>query len=101
MESKVETHNNEQRKKYLEQFEFALFLFKKVKNKDCKITGKARAGESYTYFVAPRPSFVFFIIAVKGASRPPVKPMRSPSDHPIIASKRKPKLLSVSFGAAY
>ena len=40
MESKVETHNNEQRKKYLEQFEFALFLFKKVKTKTVKLQEK-------------------------------------------------------------
>lgn len=49
--------------------------------------------------VAPNPSFVFFITAVRGASRPPERPMRSPSDHPIAASILNPTFVSPIFGA--
>ena len=52
------------------------------------------------YNVAPSPSFVFFIIAVSGASSPPDSPMRSPSDQPMAASILKPTFLSSIFAAS-
>ena len=46
-----------------------------------------------THFAAPNPSLVFLITVVKGSCNPPVTPIRSPSDHPIIANIRNPRLL--------
>lgn len=60
--------------------------------------------ESYVHYfstrVAPRPSLVFFMIAVKGASRPPDNPIRSPSAQPIAANILNPMFDSPIFGAA-
>lgn len=59
-----------------------------------------KTGRNIRYIVAPNPSFVFFILAVSGASNPPDNPMRSPSAHPIIASILKPMFVSPILGAA-
>ena len=51
--------------------------------------------------VAPSPSFVFFMMAVSGASRPGFEsPMRSPSDQPIAASILKPMFEPSIFAAS-
>ena len=55
----------------------------------------------YRAAVAPRPNFVFFILAVRGASSPPDRPIRSPSAQPIEANILNPMLVSPIFGAAY
>ena len=53
------------------------------------------------YIVAPRPSFVFFIFATSGASKPPDRPILSPSAQPMLASMRNPMFDSPILGAAW
>ena len=53
------------------------------------------------HIVAPNPSFVFFMMAVSGASKPPERPMRSPSDQPMEASILKPMFEPSIFAAPY
>lgn len=52
------------------------------------------------YIVAPSPSFVFFIFATNGISKPPDRPILSPSAQPILASMRNPIFDSLILGAA-
>jgi len=64
-----------------------------------RLSDKTRTFRSY--LVAPRPSFVRLMIAVRGWSSPPVNPIQPPSDQPIMDNKRNPTLASLILGAAY
>ena len=80
-------------------------LYSQERKKKLKKERTASPGHSKNcrkpHFAAPNPSLVFLIIAVKGSCNPPVTPIRSPSDHPIMANIRNPRLLEPSFGAAW